>query len=172
MDGRDSATVSSSLPGTAQSFLFVCFGNIMRSPMCEALMKRALAARSPEFKVLSAGLSAVPGRKAHPWAVSAAAELGISLDEHRARLLTDEMVDCADLIFVMDFQNWAEMHSRFPAVKQKVHMLGIFRSTPGNFDPAIQDPYHLGEEATKYCYRLLDTCIANLARRIPIETMR
>src|SRR5271166_2464696 len=70
-------------PKTARSFLFVCFGNIMRSPMCEALMNRALAAVPPtQITVTSAGLNAVPGRAAHPWAVAAALELGLTLENH------------------------------------------------------------------------------------------
>src|SRR5438445_10232066 len=51
------------IPTGARSFLFVCSGNIIRSPMCEALMKRALA-EFPQCTVMSAGLNTVPDRAA------------------------------------------------------------------------------------------------------------
>src|SRR5262249_30226674 len=112
---------------TARSFLFVCYGNIMRSPMCEALMRRAVLGHPESFNINSAGLNAVPGRRPHPWAVTAAAELGIRLEPHRARALTNEMVDNADLIFVMDFQNRVDILSRFPRAMEKLALLGAFR---------------------------------------------
>src|SRR5919206_160382 len=75
-------------PHTCRSLLFVCFGNIIRSPMCEALAKRELAKLgSTGIAVSSAGLHAISGKEAHPWAVNAASEMGLDLSSHRARLL-------------------------------------------------------------------------------------
>ena|SRR5437667_11864068 len=108
-DFSDLLNKPATVPATPPSFLFVCFGNIMRSPMCEALMKRAIAGRPKVYNVLSAGLNAEPGRRAHPWAISAASELGISLEDHRARALSQQMVDDADAIFIMDSQNLDEI---------------------------------------------------------------
>ena len=66
--------------------LFVCAGNTCRSPMAEALLKRALKARGREdIRVESAGLSATPGAPASWNACLAMKELGISLNLHRAR---------------------------------------------------------------------------------------
>jgi len=149
-------------PRTARSFLFVCFGNIMRSPMCEALMNRALShLTSRQFTVTSAGLNAVAGTAAHPWAVKAAQELGISLENHRARLLNAEMVNQADAIFAMDYQNQAQLLSRYTQAKNKVFMLGAYAGE-GTHVSEIRDPYHGGEEATRSCYKILGTCIQNL----------
>ncbi|MGO9085994.1 MAG: low molecular weight protein-tyrosine-phosphatase [Candidatus Sulfotelmatobacter sp.] len=153
-------------PRTARSFLFVCFGNIMRSPMCEALMIRALSnSTSLRFTVTSAGLNAVPGTAAHPWAVKAAQELGISLENHRARLLNAEMVNRADAIFAMDYQNQVQLLSRYSQAKNKVFMLGAFAGEDAHLSE-IRDPYHGGEEATRSCYKILGTCIQNLVGRL------
>lgn len=162
--GQTTDAVPQSIPPC--SILFVCFGNIMRSPMCEALMKRATSDRVDALDITSAGLNAIPGRSAHPWSVSAAAEFGISLEGHRARALTSEMVEGADLIFAMDFQNRMEIVTRFPGVAERVFMLGEFRGSESD-RMEIHDPYHLGEDATRHCYRVLDICIRNLALRIP-----
>src|ERR1700730_6445940 len=58
------------VPTSARSFVFVCFGNIMRSAMAEFLMRRASneSGIKEELRILSAGLHAVAGREAHPWA--------------------------------------------------------------------------------------------------------
>jgi protein-tyrosine-phosphatase len=144
----------------------VCFGNIIRSPMCEALMNHALAA-VPEVQIVvtSAGLNAVPGKRAHPWAVAAARELGIPLENHRAKLLTPEMVNQADAIFAMDYQNQVQLWSRYSEARNKVFMLSAYAGDDyRSFE--IRDPFFEGEEATRACYRVLDTCIRNLAHTL------
>jgi len=152
---------SSRPPKTARSFLFVCFGNIMRSPMCEALMKQALASMpSAQFSVRSAGLNATPGRPAPPWATTAAQDFGISLEHHRARLLTADMVDQADAIFAMDYDNLTQLQFRYPHARDKVFMLGAYaRDYPA---VEIKDPYYSGEGATLSCYKILSGCVQHL----------
>jgi len=149
-------------PKGARSFVFVCFGNIMRSPMCEALMNRALAGvPDKRITVTSAGLNAAPGRAAHVWAVAAARELGISLENHRAKLLTADMVNQADVVFAMDYQNQVQLVSRYSQAKHKVFMLGAYAGDD-NRALEILDPYYAGEEGTRDCYRILNTCVRNL----------
>ncbi len=150
-------------PNTARSLLFICFGNIMRSPVCEALMNRALAdLPNQRITVTSAGLNAVPGRPAHPWAITAARELGIPLEHHRARLLTPKMVEQADAILVMDYQNLVQLETRYPQAKNKVFMLSAFAGEDYASNE-IRDPYFDGQEGTRTCYAILDTCIRNFA---------
>ncbi len=152
------------VPKSAQSFLFVCFGNIMRSPMCEALLNREIAnIGASHITVASAGLNAVPGRPAHPWAITAAREVGISLEDHRARLLTSEMIDQADAIFVMDYQNQVQILSRWGNAKGKTFLLSAYASA--HYRPVeIVDPYYLGLQGTRDCYEILATCVRNLVR--------
>jgi protein-tyrosine phosphatase len=145
-----------------RSFLFVCFGNIMRSPMCEALMKRA-SLPGARFAVTSAGLNATPGRVAHPWAITAAEEFGVSLKNHKARLLTAEMVAHADAIFTMDYQNHAQLIARYPETAGKVSLLGTYSSGSAR-SLQIRDPYYGGEQTTRECYKILEACIQNLVR--------
>jgi protein-tyrosine phosphatase len=154
----------------ARSVLFVCFGNIMRSPMCEALMNRALTSLgNRELIVKSAGLNAVPGTPAHPWAVEAAKDFGISLEGHRAQSLTSEMVSRADVIFAMDYQNHVRLLSRWVTPKKTICMLSAYAG-PDYLSAEIRDPYYLDLEGTRICYRTLNSCIQNLARAISETT--
>jgi protein-tyrosine-phosphatase/predicted ATP-grasp superfamily ATP-dependent carboligase len=149
----------------ARSFLFVCFGNIMRSPMCEALLKRKFAGGDIEISALSAGLHATNGHPALPAALKAACELGISLEDHAAQLLTPAMVQAADAIFAMDYQNQVELLAAYPESKDKILMLSSYA---GNSYAGIEikDPYYGGEEETRRCYAILNSCIENLAASI------
>jgi protein-tyrosine-phosphatase len=137
--------------------------------MCEALASRALPqVPSRNVTVRSAGIHAVPGREAHPWAISAARESGISLENHRARLLTAEMVNHADAIFAMDFQNQVQLLSRYPEARNKIFMLGAYAGE--DYRPLeISDPYYSGEAGTRVCYKILSTCIDNLVRSLSAE---
>lgn len=148
----------------ARTIIFVCFGNIMRSPLCEALLKRILPEPGDRrFVITSAGLHAVPGREAHPWAIAAARNLGISLQDHRARLLSAEMVDSADLIFAMDYCNFAQILSRWKSASKKVFMLGSY--SPSKYpETEIPDPYNASAWETVECYKVLGACVQNLAR--------
>jgi protein-tyrosine phosphatase len=82
--------------------LFVCTGNICRSPTAEALARRELA-RYPgvPIQVSSAGSHALEGNPAASRSILAAAERGASLERHFARELTRRRVRAADLVLCM-----------------------------------------------------------------------
>ena len=135
----------------------------MRSPMAERMLKRTLLERGvKEAQVRSAGIHAVPGTEAHPRAQVAARELGLPLDDHRSQLLTPAMVDEADAIFAMDFQNKAELLALFPQAKNKIFMLGAYASIPGRYCE-IPDPFFGDQDQARRCYQVVQTCIDNLA---------
>lgn len=150
---------------TARSFLFVCFGNIMRSAMAEFMMRKALVedsgGQSEQILIMSAGVHARPGREAHEWAQQAAGELGISLAQHRAKQVTSEMIEAADCVFAMDFQNKAELLALFPEAEDKIFMLSAYAENEWKYRE-IPDPYLGDLEATRYCARQLQICVRNL----------
>jgi len=150
----------------ARSFIFVCFGNIMRSPMAELMFKRSLGERNQDgIRVSSAGIHAIPGSPAHPRAQVAARELGLSLDHHQSQLLTHEMADQADAILAMDFQNKAELVSLFPEARDKVFMLSAYADGQ-QYCREIADPYFCDQEGARQCYGVLQNCIHNLAESL------
>lgn len=163
--GMRSSNVTGVVPG-ARSFLFVCFGNLMRSPMAEAMFRKAVAAAQlNEIRAASAGLHAVPGTEAHPWALTAAQELNLPLTAHRAQSVTREMVADADVIFAMDFQNKAELLAEYPESKGKAVMLSSYANGPQR-GREIADPYFGDLPATRECYSILQSCIENLVEAL------
>ena len=131
------------------------------------VVENALAHQGLPFESVLAALRlerdmhASPGREAHPWAQEAAADLGISLTQHRAKLLTREMVSRADCVFAMDFQNKAELLTLYPEAQEKILMLSAYAEGAWK-DREIPDPYLGDVEVTRHCGRQLQICIRNL----------
>ncbi|HEY1262850.1 MAG TPA: low molecular weight protein-tyrosine-phosphatase [Terriglobales bacterium] len=158
-------------PASARAFLAVCFGNIMRSPMVEQMLRRALAEHGfTTARVESAGLHAIPGRPAHPWAIEVARELAIPLDDHRARLVAPEMVERADVILAMDLENLAELLARYPEASAKTYMLGAYAEGPQQYRE-IPDPYFGDLAETRRCYQTLQNCVRRLVDSLEPDKM-
>ncbi len=153
------------VPQSTRSFVFVCHGNIMRSAMAEFLMRQALTdlGLEQQVQVMSAGLHACAGSEAHIWAREASADLGISLADHRAKPLTQKMVEEADCILAMDFRNKAELLTLYPESRQKIYMLSAYMEGPRQYRE-IPDPYLGDLETTRFCARQLRTCVRTLIK--------
>lgn len=93
-----------------RTILFVCTGNLCRSPMAAGIAKEYLSERlgvgaseleSAGYRVVSAGTAALEGTPASPDAVEVMNEIGIDISDHRSRPLTVQLARDADEIFVM-----------------------------------------------------------------------
>ena len=151
---------------SAQSFLFVCFGNMMRSPMAESMLKQALASRGISSPVVrSAGLHALPGREAHAWAIAVSQEIGLPLRSAPGQLPTPELISSSDAIFTMDLENLAELETLYPTAKHKIFLLGSY-AVGKERNHEIPDPYLGDLDTTRRCYYVLANCIDSLASDI------
>src|SRR5437867_6412396 len=105
--------------------LLVCTGNICRSPLAAALLERALVERGIEgLAVASAGTGAWDGAPISEGAYLVGLEHGVDLSNHRAQLLTRELVDQADVILTMSRQHLAR--ARELGGGGRAHLLGEY----------------------------------------------
>lgn len=165
---------SKRLPAKTRSIVFVCKGNIIRSPMAAALVRRLLGEGYPQTAISSAGLSARSENPADGRARIAAADFGISLEAHRAQPFTQELGERADAIVVMDLQDEAMLLSRFPHLGHKAFLLGALTvGAPNggsrNGPVEIRDPYGGTLADVRACYRRLEGHIRELARLLSAD---
>lgn len=110
--------------------LFVCTGNTCRSSMAEALLRKMLkedlGEKAATIHVVSAGTSAKSGDVAAQNAIVVLEKEGIDLRSHRARRITPEMVQTADLILTMTLEQKKSVLSLAPSTANKVFTLTEF----------------------------------------------
>ena len=146
--------------------LFLCYGNICRSPFAAAAMVLAL----PEVEgvsglIASAGLFG-PGRPANDEAIAAAARRGVDLRAHRSRLVTEELLLAVDCVFVMEPSQRADLSRSLGAATGPVLVLGDLDPCPIE-QRKIPDPYGRDAEFFDVTYRRIERCthaVASLLR--------
>lgn len=107
--------------------LFFCKGNICRSPYAEEAFKILLAEGGLENVIVeSAGMASREGRRSPAIAVASASVLGVDLDNHRSRKLTQTMLDKCGVIFVMEASEYQWIKSQYPNATDKIFFLGEF----------------------------------------------
>lgn len=141
--------------------LVLCYGNICRSPVVEALLKDAAS----DIEVISAGFHA-KAQRASPSLWSSVVEhvIGVKLDGHRSRVVDAALIGWADLIIVMDGANWSSLARSYPEAVCKAVMLGVTASGRGAH-AEIADPYTLDETGMRPIAAMLRRCVDNLARQ-------
>ena len=105
-----------------QLIIFVCTGNICRSPMAEYLLRERLGPKTP-WQVQSAGVVAPLGVAASHAAVVVLDELGIDLTPHTSQPLTTELVDAASVVVVMSASHLQQVRVIYANVYEKTFLL-------------------------------------------------
>lgn len=133
--------------------LFVCTGNICRSPMAEAVFRHKVKLRRLEIDVDSAGTGAWhAGEDADARALTTLKRRGIP-SPTRARQVTSEDFGEFDLIFAMDRSHFEDLLAWPGADPTRVKLFLEGADTPID---EVPDPYYGGEEGFEYFYELLD----------------
>lgn len=136
--------------------LFVCLGNICRSPMAEGILKQIYSQRSIKGNVESVGLMDWNADKAADYrAVAIARENGLDITAHRARQIRKEDFDRFDVILAMDGHNIRLLEKLAPPENQ--HKIKLLRGTGD-----IKDPYQGSEKDFREALILIKQCIETI----------
>ena len=130
------------------SILFVCLGNICRSPAVEGVMRHRVEQRglADRIAIDSAGtIGYHAGKPADPRMRAAARRRGYDLTS-RARRVERADLDQYDLIVAMDANNLADLRALHPSPRAEIRMLGSFSTWADPDDPPnVPDPYYGGD---------------------------
>lgn len=116
-----------------RNILFICTGNICRSPMAEGLARHLLGKES-RIQVGSAGVAAMDGQRPSSHAIEALRELGIDITEQRSSMLTGQLVQEADLIVGMTRGHVETVLHYFPETAEKLFLLREFEADAEEMD--------------------------------------
>ena len=153
-----------------KNVLLVCTGNICRSPLAEEMLKRTLQERGIEgVTVTSAGTGAWDGAPASEGAYLVGLERGLDLSGHRARLLTRELVDGADLILTMARHHRARVDEL--GGEGRVFVLGEYAGRDGD-GAEVSDPFGGDLDVYRNTCVELEALVGTTAERLATEEPR
>jgi protein-tyrosine phosphatase len=144
--------------------LFVCLGNICRSPTAEAVVRALAALEAPELglEVDSAGTAGYHvGEAPDPRMRAAAARRGYHLDALRARIVEPADFERFDLILAMDRENLAVLQRRAPErTRERVRLFLEF--SPQGEPQEVPDPYYGGPNGFEEVLDLIESAARGL----------
>jgi len=147
------------------SVLFVCLGNICRSPLAEGVFRAVLAEQGMELAIDSAATSgwevgSAPDRRS----IAVAAKHGVDISGQRARKVLPEDFSRFDLILGMDRANVRDLKALAPAAaRDRIHLYLDFATGKA---ADVPDPYYDGAEAFASVYRMIREASEALAKRL------
>ena len=155
------------------NILFICTGNICRSPLAEGILRYKLKTAHIPAYIDSCGFESfhagdAPDRRAQ----STAFKHGIDISSHRARLFSTKDFDRFDLIYVMDsshYKNVMKVARKRSDMFKVDFILNLL--DPGK-NLGVMDPWYHDEEAFEKVYLQLDKVCELISQKLINETNR
>jgi protein-tyrosine phosphatase len=159
MPGRNDATME---------ILFVCSGNILRSPFAEGCMRKVLEdIGHVNVTIASAGTLGLRGFQADAAARTLALERGFDIQGHRSRGITAQDLARADLVVVMEQAHKDRIAALDAAAAGRTRLIREYeKEGPTPQVPDLPDPIGKPREEIVAILELLERCVQNLAFRL------
>jgi len=139
----------------ARDVLFVCKGNICRSPFAEHYAKLVL---NDHFEISSCGYWTDDGKPSNATAQGVAQRFGVDLSNHRTKRISDEMINNADIIFTFDYESIGKVLNKYPLIKHKLYLLGMLNRN----HLIINDPFGKSEQHFMRTYQAIAEAVKGI----------
>lgn len=150
----------------SERILFVCMGNICRSPTAKGLFDRALTAAGVDFLSESAGTHGYHvGQPPDPRAIDAAQRVGVDIAADLARQVVAEDFERFDRILAMDRGNLARLERLRPA-RPRASLQLVMELAPDYGVIEVPDPYYGGSQGFVQVIDMLEAAADALARTL------
>ena len=138
--------------------IFVCSGNICRSPLAAGMAKAKLATANIPSVVISAGTLNINGQSAAPNAVEAAKQIGIDIESHRSQGVSQGLMAMADHIVVMAPRHEDALVKLDPNLEDNIVRMWAYGAHDESLTQ-IDDPVGQDLDAFITCRKRLDICL-------------
>ena len=147
------------------SILFVCTGNICRSPLAELLLWKSI--NTPAITTSSAGIKALVGYQMPAIQQEIAMKLGVQAPEnHRARQLTLQDIECTDLILTMERQHRSKVVRVMPNALRRTFTMREFARI-AELTPDGDLSFDIDENLVDRLKKLVDAAATNRGFAVP-----
>lgn len=148
----------------AHKLLFLCHGNICRSPVAESLAKQLY----PQSQVRSAGFHSITLRGSPDHVRKVARKYSVDLSGWSSTRVDPAMVGEADAVLLHDMRDYVSFCEQFPEHRDKLLFLGMFADKPAL---EIKDPYQASTKETAQILRQISGAVKGLEKKLHLGTV-
>jgi len=138
------------------NFVFICHGNICRSPLGEAVSRQRYQLKAESF-----GIDCRDGAPADPRAIHFSSNIGIDLTQHTSRHIRSYQPQPNDLVVVMEPRHLLQLPAQIREIAQ-ITLIGLWQPRP---QPYVHDPYGSGEQHFQRCEQAVVNGVEGMARQ-------